>query len=406
MLIRRILPPTAARISLVDIFNGFKGLLRGQAEIERFKSEIKKYYRVRHCFLISSGKAALTVILRALQQISPQRKEVLIPAYTCYSVPAAIVRAGLKVRLADIDPNTLDYDFADLKKSLQNKEDLLAVISPHLFGHPADIQKTRNILDDPQVTVIEDAAQAMGGTGGGGHLLGTFGDVGFFSLGRGKAFSTVEGGIIITNSDELAKEVDFFVDELPLQSVGSSLRLVAYALALAVLIHPSFFWLPKSIPGLKLGETIYNPQFSIKRFSAFQAGLAGKWQAGIAAMQAQRKKNLAYWADALSGFSWMTPIYNEGDSAKEALPLLRFPVLIHDASFRETLLDISDKHGLGIMPMYPDAIDKIHNHQFADQGRSFPGAAECSQSLVTFPVHGFVTPKDQRKIVKCLEAIQ
>jgi dTDP-4-amino-4,6-dideoxygalactose transaminase len=64
---------------------------------------------VRHAFLLSSGRAALTVLLQALRR-EPGRREVVIPAYTCFSVPSAIARAGLTVRLCDVDPKTLDLD--------------------------------------------------------------------------------------------------------------------------------------------------------------------------------------------------------------------------------------------------------------------------------------------------------
>ena len=67
MHIGRTLPPAATPIYLRDIFSGLKGLVRGSKEINRFESELKEYYKVKYCFLLSSGKAALTIILKALQ---------------------------------------------------------------------------------------------------------------------------------------------------------------------------------------------------------------------------------------------------------------------------------------------------------------------------------------------------
>jgi dTDP-4-amino-4,6-dideoxygalactose transaminase len=119
MRIGRTLPPAAAPIYWRDIVSGLKSLLRRQAELDRFQSELKEFFGMKHCLLVSSGKAALTVILQALKEMHPDRDEVLIPAFTCYSVPSSIVRAGLKVRLCDIDPNTLDFDFQELKKILK-----------------------------------------------------------------------------------------------------------------------------------------------------------------------------------------------------------------------------------------------------------------------------------------------
>jgi perosamine synthetase len=200
MRIGRTLPPAASPIYVLDIINGIKGLIRGQKEIERFRSELKDQYGVKHCFLVSSGKAALTLILKALHNLHPERDEVLIPAFICYSVPSAIVRAGLKVKLCDVNPDTLDFDYDQLGKlvaqsskrnklkadeaesskgHIQTKDSelsaisyelsanrLLAIISAHLFGLPANIDKVRDKVSDPAVTIIEDAAQVLRSTWG------------------------------------------------------------------------------------------------------------------------------------------------------------------------------------------------------------------------------------------------
>ena len=220
MRIGRTLPPAAAPIYLNDIFSGLKGLIRGPKEINRFESELKAHYNVKHCFLLSSGKAALTIILKALHELYPEKNEVLIPAYTCYSVPSAILKAGLKIKLCDINPGTLDFDFDQLKKILSpsnttnTKNSILAVIPTDLFGLPADVDQVRKINKDDKISIIEDAAQAMGGTLN-KKKLGTLGDAGFFSLGRGKAFSTIEGGIILTNNNSIADNITKQIKTLP-----------------------------------------------------------------------------------------------------------------------------------------------------------------------------------------------
>src|SRR2546428_640550 len=143
MRIGRTLPPAATPIGFREIISGIWGIFLGQKELDRFQSELKEHFGVKHCFLVSSGKAALTLIL-------------------------------------------------------------LAVIPAHLFGFPSDVPRLRKLMRDPRITIVEDAAQAMGETWE-GRKLGTLGDVSFFSLGRGKAFSSVEGGVIITDRDDIAE---------------------------------------------------------------------------------------------------------------------------------------------------------------------------------------------------------
>lgn len=401
MRIGRSIPPAASPIHPYDILMGVKGLLRGRFENDDFKLELKKHFQVRHCFLLSSGKAALSIILVALKQIFPDRNEVLIPAFTCYSVPSAIVRAGLNIRLCDVYPETLDFNFAELQKITKTKNNILAIVCPHLFGLPADIAKVRGIAADSQIAIIEDAAQAMGGL----HI-GTIGDIGFFSLGRGKAVSAVEGGIIITNSDRIAEKIEQAMHDFAMQSTASHTKLIAYALALSILTNPSLFWLPKLIPGLNLGETIYDPYFPIKQFSQFQAGLARNWFKRVTVFQAKRKQNELYWRNVLKRFSWLQPIPIRDKSSGKAFSLLRLPVLVQRSSLRDALLEVSEKHGLGIMITYPKSIDTIEELEFEHKDARFPGAHECVKRLVTFPVHAFVSKKDRRKIVNILNMFQ
>ena len=405
MRIGRTIPPAAAPIFPGDILDGFKGLLRSDSETNNFRADLKEYFKVKYCFLTSSGKAALTLILQALHHIYPDRDEVLIPAFTCYSVPSAIVRAGLKIRLCDINPETLDFDFEKLQHALQSKDKLLAIVSQHLFGFPANIPKLKGIIDDAEIPVIEDAAQAMGNVID-NHPLGTLGDIGFFSLGRGKAFSTVEGGIIVTDSDKIAESLGHRIQELSVLSAAHTSKIIAYALALSALTQPSLFWIPKLIPGLKLGETIYDAQFPMKQFSPFQAGLARNWRKRISLFQNLRKKNVLYWEKALNRFPWVQPITVKKESLKEPFPLLRFPVLVKTASLRNALFEVSEKYGLGIMPSYPDSINEIAELKYQFKGKTYPGAKQCAKRLVTFPVHEFVSSTDRLRIVSSLEKLQ
>ena len=81
----------------------------------------------------------------------------------------------------------------------------------------------------------------------GGRKAGTLGDVSFFSLGRGKAFSVVEGGVILTDRDDLAEALNRLVDNLPRYGLLPRLKLIFMATALMLLMHPRLFWMPRSI---------------------------------------------------------------------------------------------------------------------------------------------------------------
>jgi dTDP-4-amino-4,6-dideoxygalactose transaminase len=391
--IGRTLPPAAAPIQIGDILNGVVGIFQGDKALKKFEEELKDYFKIGHCYTVSSGKAALTVILQALHELSPDRDEVLIPAYTCYSVPSAIVRAGLKVRLCDLGPGTLDFDFGRIEEELENPR-LLAVVPTHLFGMPTDMERVKELARKNGVWVIEDAAQAFGAIWRCNNL-GTLGDVGLFSMGRGKAFSTVEGGVIITANELVGKAVGRRISSLPGYGATDCLKLIIYALALGILVIPWIYWLPKSLPFLKLGETVFDPEFPIKRFSSFQAGLAKGWNERIEAMREARRKNAGIIAEYR-----IKPL----GAINGRLPdLIRFPVLCKDAEAKGRILDESNRLGLGIADGYPDSIDGIREMGLESRGKGFPVAKNVAKRLITLPIHPFVTNDDQQRIVKTVK---
>ncbi|MGE4579983.1 MAG: DegT/DnrJ/EryC1/StrS family aminotransferase [Desulfuromonadales bacterium] len=392
MRIGRTLPPAASPLILSDIFAGFEGIVRGQKEVARFTDELREWFNCRHVFPVSSGKAALTLTLQVLKARHPERDHVLIPAFTCYSVPSAIVRAGLKVRLCDVDPATLDFDYTHLKPILSDPR-LLCVVPVNLFGLPADVDRIRSMLP-ASVAVVEDAAQAMGGTSR-GRLLGMRGDVGFFSLGRGKALSTVEGGLILTNSDEIGRGLEDECRHLASYGPMPTATLFLYALALWLLSRPSFFWLPKAIPFLRLGETIFDTGFTLRCLSGFQAGLARSWTRRLLELQEGRRRSVQVWRNVLPA-SWR-PEYADD------LPLLRFPVMTASPNQARRLWRESERLGLGVAPAYPLPIHQLPELADEFEGQSYPGAAEIAQRLITLPVHPFVRKNDQRRIRELLE---
>ena len=151
MRIGRTLPPAAAPIYLRDIFSGIRGFFSGQAELQRFESELKKYLGMKYCFLFSSGKAALAVSLSVLKDRYPERDKVIIPAYICYSVPSAVIRTGLKVIPCDLKPDSLEMNLTKLAPLLT--ETTLCVIAPHLFGLPAPISEIGKLCREKGIKV-------------------------------------------------------------------------------------------------------------------------------------------------------------------------------------------------------------------------------------------------------------
>lgn len=395
MRLGRTLPPAAAPVSPGGLISGLKGMIRGAAELRRFEGELKAYHGAEHVFLVSSGKAALWLILKALHRLCPDRDEVVIPAFTCYSVPSAVLRAGLRMRLCDIDPDTLDFDYPSLEElvSAETAGRLLAVIPTHLFGVPADVGRVRRLAQGTPITVIEDAAQALGGHAR-GRRLGTLGDVGFISLGRGKALTTVEGGVVLTSRGDIAAAIAEEVARLKGYTAPGLMGLAVQATALALFTDPRLFWFPKALPFLRLGETHLEPRFPLRQMSGLQAGLARGWRQTLGQVAATRQANARAWAAALKGCGALRP----PKAVDPSTSLLRYPLLVRDPGQRQAIVQESERCGLGVMRAYPESLDRLDGLAMHTDGAGCPGARSVARQLVTLPVHRYVTGGDRHRI--------
>ncbi len=264
----RMLPPSAAPLCGRDILAGIRALGRPHEAAEELRQAIRDKFGVRHVFFTTSGRAGLSVGLRALRRLNPDRDEVMLPAFTSFSVPSAVVNAGLKVSLYDLHPETLAPDLDSLEAALN--PNTLCVVACHLFGYPVDLEPLRKVCRVSGAALFDDAAQAMGARIG-GNLAGTMGDVGLFSLSRGKNMTAVDGGIVLTDRDDVADGLAALVPK----PARFNAKHVAQSLMLLAMLHPRAYWLPASLPFLNIGVSVFDPVFPMESMDSWRAGLAG-----------------------------------------------------------------------------------------------------------------------------------
>ena len=396
MKIQRHLAPTAAPISWSDIGRGLIGLFRGQRYRAGIEAEMKDYFGVKHLFLVSSGKAALTTILRALAADSPRRK-VIIPAFTCFSVPSAVLQAGCRVELCDVVPDTLDFDFSRLEAIVD--KDTLCIVSPHLLGQVADIRRAQAIAQPHHVPVVEDAAQAMG-IKFGGRWLGAQGEIGFFSLGRGKNVTAGSGGVILTNSDDLARKVTSVYQQLSESSLADQITNAAMAVAMKLLIVPRLYWFPAGLPFLGLGETRFYRDFPIHRLDGMRAGLLCAWRKRL-----ERSNNIRMQQTQRYHQQFPADLKQLEPRLVAGTTYLRIPVVMPTALQKRDVCASSLVQGLGISPLYPTPISEIPELRGAFDDQQFRGASVLAERLVTLPVHNYVEEGDIGRICEMLHAV-
>ncbi|HWF60261.1 MAG TPA: DegT/DnrJ/EryC1/StrS family aminotransferase [Nitrospira sp.] len=393
MKIQRTLSPTAASIPLRHLLCAPLGLLSGVKYRNQLREDLKERFSAHAVFVLSSGKAALTLILKALAAGS-RRRRVVIPAYTCFSVPSAIVKADLEVVLCDVDPETLDFKFDELKSVVN--DDVLCVLPTHLFGFTVDVARTKQLCREHRVVVVEDAAQAMGAQSSVGPA-GTMGDVAFFSLGRGKNLTSGTGGIILSFSPALTELIEAEYRQVPEPPVREIICNWVETVLMKVFIHPGLYWFPAGLPFLGLGETKFYTDFPIFRMDEMRACLLQGWSDRLDQSNRGRRASAHRLMEdlGLGGRDVRT-------SASSESVYLRLPLLMRDHSAKESICKRSREVGAGISPNYPTTIQEIP--QLADRiaVRLVPGAQDIVERLVTVPTHCFVEQQDIRKLNRIL----
>ncbi|MFH1217203.1 MAG: DegT/DnrJ/EryC1/StrS family aminotransferase [Pseudomonadota bacterium] len=179
---------------------------KGIYKVRTFEEQFAAYCGVKHAQAVTSGTAALKVALTALG-VGPG-DEVITQCFTFVATWEAIFDAGAVPVFAEVD-ETLNMDPRDLEKKITSRTRV--IIPVHMLGAPARIQEIKAIADKHGIPVLEDTAQAAGGTLD-GKRLGSFGACGTFSFDPVKTMTTGEGGMIVTDDEKLWRDMSEYHD--------------------------------------------------------------------------------------------------------------------------------------------------------------------------------------------------
>jgi len=362
-----------------------------------FAERVADLVGAKHTFAFNSGRAALVLILQSLVEIAGSYKnEVIIPAYTCFSVASAIVKCGLNIRQCDMDPSTLDYDYDQLESLDYSR--VLAVVGCSLFGISNDWERLHALKRKQDIYLIDDAAQSFA-IPYRSRFLGTLGDAGFYSFGRGKNFTTYEGGIVVTSDTGIASVMMKQYNNLPRPGVISNIATLAKLTVYSVTLNPRLYWLPDSLPFLGLGKTVFDPDFTIQRLGRLHGSLGEVLFSRIGLLNSIRQ---GISGSLIEGLRGQTFLEIPGVNLKEPIPYLRLPVLLSDKRMRDKAIELLRKASVVATPMYPSLIGAIPGigEHLVDTGSYCPKAEAIPQRLLTLPTHSYVTGEDVNRIVE------
>jgi CDP-6-deoxy-D-xylo-4-hexulose-3-dehydrase len=175
-------------------------------KVEQFEKDFSSFFRSSFAVMVNSGSSANLLMIAALRYIEEPRLKlnagdtIIVPAVSWSTTYFPLHQYDLKLKFVDIDPLTLNYDLEALASAINN--DTRAIMVVNLLGNPNDFDKIQSIISDQNILLLEDNCESMGAMYN-GQFSGTFGVMGSFSCFYSHHISTMEGGVVVTNNEDL-----------------------------------------------------------------------------------------------------------------------------------------------------------------------------------------------------------
>jgi perosamine synthetase len=385
----RAIPPAGSSLSPFSLFPEILYLSNP------LKLQIRSLFPNHEIYFLNSGKAALQLVLEAIRFTSG-RNSILMSAYTCPDIATAAIRSNCKIALFDIDEKNMQPKSETFFSSI-NPEETASIIFSNLYGIPDRIPE-----DLPKgIYVIDDACQSALSIRENSPLGVSSTDIGIYSFGRGKAFSSAGGGILIIPRTDLPEKELYFSNihrelrniytEIDKENYIDSILYFIKMCLLWIFEKPVFFWIALLIPMLKIGETKLQLAFSIRRPSritlvAMLACLKKKSQRAK-----MLKKILLRYPDSLTSHIAHQSVH------------IRFPMLLSEEK-KKNILKNKNHRRLGISGSYPKTIDKYPeiSAYIINNGTNHQGAEKIAKKIITLPIHNYVKDDDINRILNLI----
>ncbi|MCK4554731.1 DegT/DnrJ/EryC1/StrS family aminotransferase [Candidatus Parcubacteria bacterium] len=376
-------------------------IIKGQ-DSKKLYNLVRQKTGMKHVFGFNSGQEAITAVLKAWGICSKDR--VIMPSYCCETVARAVIAAGVQPLFCDIDENynpDVNHIMAILDQTVR------AIIFPHLFGNPGAIDKLELALDEKgirsQILLIDDAAQSFGARLN-GRLIGTFGNAGIISFGPGKTMTASGGGILITNSERLAKKTDRLTVE-HISSLNKLTRLFywiifrrwrRFTLPFYPFFSPVFKTKPKKQDGI----------YALCNVDAAIAVLQLKKLNKIIEIRIQRKEILDSLFSNYSDSFFLLPQNNSKSNSLNVATkyLIRYRRKISNDDIQVQFKDILSSVGIEIQNLY---IPIHHKPEYASASNKLDKTEGYYRKLLQIPIEPSMSLKEFIFTIKtCLKAVK
>lgn len=344
-----------------------------------------------------SGTEALSLAVELALAAKPAvaRPEVIIPAYGCPDLIAAVVAQQATPVLVDFAHGLPFLDDEGIASSLN--ENTVAVVAVDFLGGHERLQALSRLCLEAGIVLIEDSAQCFPPASAGHDLA----DFVVLSFGRGKPINLMGGGALLTrrrNSSSLER----LRSQYPTGALRTNLKWRTKRLVFNALLSRFVYPLLERIPFLHLGETRFQALRAIRILdipsSLLSAGINTFYQRQP--IHCFYDKELAF----LERRGWQLP--RNADSSGQ-FPRLRYALLAPDRNVRDEALEELNYHGIGANKFYGRILSEIIDTQALRVGGdgNYPNASDFAARLLTLPTHEGVTVADLNRIVSVLKGV-
>ena len=376
--------------------------------IEQLENEFKRYFNIKYAISFNSGRSSMLAIMKSLEL--KEGSEVLLQAFTCNAAVNPVIWAGLEPKYVDCDENDFNIDVNDLKKEITSGSKVIMV--QHTFGMPANMTEIMEFANENGLTLVEDCAHSLGAEYD-GKKVGTFGKAAFFSFSRDKIISSVYGGMVVTNDDDLARKIKGFQNSIKYPSYFWVLQQLLHPVLLNWIILPVYDFIDLGKVFLIVSQWLHIlskavhwkekqgkiPSYFPKKLPNAMAILALKQFDKLEIFNKYRQKMADFYYEELKNTLYKLPArFPERKSA-----FLRFTIkhpkaheIIWQAWKKNNIL-IGDWYTTSIAPFDTniDAVKYIKG--------SCPNAEKLAKTTFNLPTHINISLNDSEKIIKFLK---
>lgn len=286
----KFFPSFKLNINWTDLLLLFKNLFLNNNE--NTSDYFKKYIKNKYVIEVPSSRWGLFFLLKALNL--ERNSEIIVPAYTYFAVPSAVVRAGCIPVFVDIEKNGINIDPNKIESAITRNTKV--IIATHLCGLPCDLNAIKKIAEKYKLIVVEDCAQAFGAKYN-DDFVGNCSKASYYSFSITKNLTMLRGGIIATDDELIASKIKLETDKMlrftKMQILTDSLKAIIMKIATSKIITPftcMFFYL-FSLAKIDIAKIIFKEKTILLSNSYPKYGILNHCQKKLAEQQLKNFDN-------------------------------------------------------------------------------------------------------------------